>query len=547
MKISASTVGFNSQHDKFVSETLHSQRDERVRETSVPADGRELGIGASIDLSYEARMRSGQTSQVNTASTITSADDVRTVATRNNTASLVETVLQHTVSIEKESGLNFVPLQQLEPAQVQLSDLQAAEFQTIQGLAIEDLSGAALSGISQVSASDELNISISEIDIEAVPLRFNVEEAQVFVHEQRIYTEQETLNVASQGVITTEDGQEISFMMELEMAREFELEENFASEFESRTMIDPLVINLDGGSAGLSSGSFTFDLDADGATEEISFARQGSGFLALDKNADGQINDGSELFGTQGQNGFSDLAQYDEDGNRWIDENDAIFDELKIWTRDEQGNDQLLSLREAGVGAIYLGSTSSTFELKDDQNNSLGEIKRTGVFLMEDGAVGSIQELDLAIHGQSPSGLSADARLGNRIAEASTEFDTQAESTESIQIRVAGELPAAPDFSDFTLPADEQRVRISQNVVQESRLQSESSTEKSVGVDQGDEVSMFVRELDATRLEVMERLRSKTEIQIEVEQDRYAHLRSIIDTLKVQKEKAESISFKASV
>ena len=41
----------------------------------------------------------------------------------------------------------------------------------------------------------------------------------------------------------------------------------------------------------------------------------GSGYLALDKNGDGTINDGSELFGTRNGDGFADLAQYDEDGN----------------------------------------------------------------------------------------------------------------------------------------------------------------------------------------------------------------------------------------
>ena len=63
----------------------------------------------------------------------------------------------------------------------------------------------------------------------------------------------------------------------------------------------------------LSDQTFYFDLDADGKEEEISVLN-GSGYLALDKNGDGVINDGSELFGTKNGDGFADLARYDEDG-----------------------------------------------------------------------------------------------------------------------------------------------------------------------------------------------------------------------------------------
>mgnify|MGYP000465316364 CR=1 FL=1 len=51
----------------------------------------------------------------------------------------------------------------------------------------------------------------------------------------------------------------------------------------------------------------------------------GSGYLALNKNGDGVINDGSELFGTASGDGFYDLSMYDEDGNGWIDENDHAY------------------------------------------------------------------------------------------------------------------------------------------------------------------------------------------------------------------------------
>ena len=136
--------------------------------------------------------------------------------------------------------------------------------------------------------------------------------------------------------------------------------------------------------------------NADGTAEEISFTEQGSGFLALDKNKDGEINDGSELFGTKSGSGFKDLAEYDEDGNGWIDENDAVWKKLKIWCRNEKGENELYTLAEKGVGAICLQKAATNFALKNADNSDKGFIRSTGIFLYENGNVGSVQHLDLA-------------------------------------------------------------------------------------------------------------------------------------------------------
>lgn len=118
----------------------------------------------------------------------------------------------------------------------------------------------------------------------------------------------------------------------------------------------------------------------------------------MDRNGDGKINDGSELFGTKSGDGFKDLAAYDADGNGWIDENDAIFSQLKIWTKDEDGKDKLISLKDADVGAIYLGNADTQFSLKDDDHKLNGEIKKTGIYLHESsGEVGTVNHVDLIV------------------------------------------------------------------------------------------------------------------------------------------------------
>jgi hypothetical protein len=111
----------------------------------------------------------------------------------------------------------------------------------------------------------------------------------------------------------------------------------------------------------------------------------------------GLIFCGTELFGPQTGNGFLELAAYDEDGNGWIDENDSIYNQLVIWTKDENGEDQLFALGEKGIGAIYLGHLATPFALTDAQQQEQGEIAQTGIFLKENGQAGLIQHIDLVV------------------------------------------------------------------------------------------------------------------------------------------------------
>ncbi|MBQ8665647.1 MAG: hypothetical protein IJ526_02140, partial [Lachnospiraceae bacterium] len=143
--------------------------------------------------------------------------------------------------------------------------------------------------------------------------------------------------------------------------------------------------------------TFRFDLDADGKEDEISMLGKGSGFLALDKDGNGKIDDGSELFGTKSGDGFGELREYDSDGNGWIDENDEIFSKLKVWCKDENGNDVLMDLKEADIGAIYLGEQQTEFTLGGTDGYRDGVIRSTGVFLRESGGAGTIQHVDLSM------------------------------------------------------------------------------------------------------------------------------------------------------
>lgn len=220
---------------------------------------------------------------------------------------------------------------------------------------------------------------------------------QFLAFRQQSYFEAEQTDFSTQGKVVTASGKEITFQVGVSMSRSFYEETASFLDLSAVKLTDPLVINLDTETASVSDQKFYFDLDADGHAEQISRLNAGSGFLALDKNGDGIINDGSELFGTASGNGFADLAQYDQDGNGWIDEADEIFDKLLIWQKDENGKDVLRGLGAAGVGAIYLGNVNTEFSLNSQTDNKTNAvIRQTGMFLYENGAAGTMQQIDLA-------------------------------------------------------------------------------------------------------------------------------------------------------
>lgn len=210
------------------------------------------------------------------------------------------------------------------------------------------------------------------------------------------YMQEQSASFQTQGQVVTADGRTIDFNLNVHMSSRFEAyyKESFDIQ-KAVNLCDPLVINLDSSPATVSDQTFYFDLDGDGVEEDIHKLNSGSGYLALDKNNDGKINDGNELFGTASGDGFADLAKYDEDGNGWIDENNAIWNHLKIWVQTEQGP-QLYSLADKGVGAICLNRMPTYYTQYDKDGEVSAVVRSTGMFLYENGAAGSMQHLDLA-------------------------------------------------------------------------------------------------------------------------------------------------------
>lgn len=211
----------------------------------------------------------------------------------------------------------------------------------------------------------------------------------------REYAESESMQFGAAGTVRTADGREISFAVSLSMQRSYVERSQVQMEFGSAPRLkDPLVINFDGQAAALTDGRYAFDLDADGTADRIPGLSSGRAFLVLDRNGNGQVDDGRELFGALSGDAYADLRQFDSDGNGFIDEGDPVFAKLGVWRPEADG---IRSLASTGVGALATAKVDSPFKLTDAANQQTGQVRGSSIYLTEAGQVGTTQQLDLVV------------------------------------------------------------------------------------------------------------------------------------------------------
>ena len=170
---------------------------------------------------------------------------------------------------------------------------------------------------------------------------------------------------------------------------------------------DPLVLDLDGDGIETvpASGAVLFDHDGDGVRSGTGWISSDDGILVLDRNGNGLIDSGRELFGADtvlsdgstATSGFAALADIDANDDGVFDAQDSQYNNVRVWRDLNQDGvsqaNELFTLNQLGVASIQL--TPSTTADLDLGNGNV--VDNRGTYTRSDGSVGLAGDLLLAM------------------------------------------------------------------------------------------------------------------------------------------------------
>ncbi|RJP30635.1 MAG: hypothetical protein C4527_09355 [Candidatus Omnitrophota bacterium] len=205
-----------------------------------------------------------------------------------------------------------------------------------------------------------------------------------------------TVSVSSQSI-------EANFMLKIAAAAGGGMESlqritAMVSEEMQMQQADPLVFDLDGDGIELTSAAegVSFAIDGTGIRRQTAFVTGGDAFLALDRNGNGMIDSGLELFGDQhgARDGLEELRKFDDNRDGIIDASDSVFSQLRLFADANMDGlsqaHELKTLRELGIVAIFLDG--------QDRNEIIAggnQLTKTTSFLRSDGSTGLAGDVNL--------------------------------------------------------------------------------------------------------------------------------------------------------
>ena len=167
---------------------------------------------------------------------------------------------------------------------------------------------------------------------------------------------------------------------------------------EDVTIADPLAFDMDNNgfkTTGVENG-VEFDINGDGVIDKTSFITGNDRFLALDKNYNGKIDDGTELFGDQNgaENGFEELKKYDSNNDGVIDSNDPVFERLRLFGFDQESSSMVSEkVSDSLIKSIALGYREGVKAL-----NAYDTVKQSSEVTSNEGESISSADIDLGFY-----------------------------------------------------------------------------------------------------------------------------------------------------
>lgn len=214
--------------------------------------------------------------------------------------------------------------------------------------------------------------------------------------------EQSTTAVSESQALTTEEmsaslARRNSFELNLKFKKNVSSEERIGITLEELGIkkVDPLVLDLSGEGINLTEAGkgALFDITADGSLDSTAWVKGNTAMLMYDRNGNGTIDDGREVFGDQNgaSDGFAELAKYDSNKDSKINFLDPVFKALKLY-RDLNGDgkiakNELSTLSEMGIKALNLNFVRTSADIN---GNSL---ILNGSFEREDGSSGQLADV----------------------------------------------------------------------------------------------------------------------------------------------------------
>ncbi|MCZ4321518.1 calcium-binding protein [Pseudomonas anguilliseptica] len=166
--------------------------------------------------------------------------------------------------------------------------------------------------------------------------------------------------------------------------------------------VSPLILDLDGDGVETISKAdgVYFDHDGNGFAEATGWVGKDDGLLVWDRNGNGEIDNGSELFGNYTQlsngqsavNGFAALAELDSNLDGKVDASDAAFSQLKVW-KDANSDAQAVTGELLDLSQVNVASLNTSFSNQNYSDPQGNLVLQSGTYTTADGTVQSMDDV----------------------------------------------------------------------------------------------------------------------------------------------------------